>query len=100
MQLNLKKTKVMRVSRNSKCNLKITDPNGVQLEQVEKFKYLGTHVNFNAKDDYELRVRIAQGKNAFNDLKSFLCNKSLPFSTRNKVLTCYVLPVVTYNSET
>ena len=41
-----------------------------------------------------------KAKKAFNDLKSFLCNKSLPFSTRNKVLTCYVLPVVTYNSET
>ena len=35
MQLNSKKTKVMRVSRNSESNLKITDPNGVQLEQVE-----------------------------------------------------------------
>ena len=42
MQLNSKKTKVMRVSRNAEGNLKITDPNGVQLEQVEKFKYLGT----------------------------------------------------------
>jgi len=87
MQLNSKKTKVMRVSRNSESNLKITDPNGVKLEQVEKFKYLGTLVNFNAKDDWELRVKSAQGKKAFNDLKSFLCNKSLPFSTRNKVLS-------------
>ena len=35
MQLTSKKTKVMRVSRNSESNVTMTDPNGVQLEQVK-----------------------------------------------------------------
>ena len=52
------------------------------------------------KDEYEIKIRSAQAKAAFNQLRSVLCNKKLSFQCRYRVLKCYVHPIYTYCSET
>ena len=74
--------------------------NGTILAQVKTFKYLGTTISWNLKEETELNIRIAQAKSAFQQIKNILCNKNILFKTRYRVLNCYVFPIFTYSSET
>ena len=73
-----------------------------RLESVEKFKYLSTTFNWDAKDDSEItiRIRIAVATKAFNDLESILRNKGLSFDVRRNVLVAYVFAIATCSCET
>ena len=58
------------------CNLLA---NGLVLRQVQKFEYLGTVVNWDARDEIELNVRNAKSKASFQQIKAILCNKNISF---------------------
>lgn len=101
MELNVKKTECMVITKKKEteipnCNILV---NGVKLEQVKTFKYLGTRISWNAKDDQEIKIRTAQAKATFEKMKNVLSNKNISFETRFRVLKCYVYPVFTYNCE-
>jgi len=102
MELNEKKTETMVITKKTKedmpkCHILV---NGTAIKQAQSFKYLGTTITWNAKDDKELNIRVAQAKSAFNQMRPILCNKNLSFKTRYRVLKCYVNPIFVYNSET
>jgi len=71
MKRNVKKTKVMRISRNdmSKVCLLIDDQ---QVEQVSQFKYLGSWISDNGYATEDIRARIAMGKTLFVDKKNIV----------------------------
>ena len=101
MELNEGKTETMVITKKKEDEIpacKIT-VNGTTLKQVKSFKYLGTTINWDAKDDKEFTIRIAQAKASFQQMKSVLCNKNISFPTRYKVLKCYIYPIFEYNSE-
>ena len=88
MELNAAKTKVMIVTKKNKelkpsLNISVND---VKLEQVQKLKYLGTTLNWDARDEVEIQMRIALARKAFNDMRSFLWNKNISFTC----LLCYL----------
>jgi len=102
MELNEKKTEAMVITKKKEvdlptCKIKV---NGSCLKQVKNFKYLGTTITWNLKDDKELSIRTAQAKAAFNDMRSILCNNNITMKTRLRVLNNYIFPIFTYNSET
>jgi len=102
MALNEKKTEAMVITKKREedlptCNISV---NGTTLAQVKTFKYLGTTISWNSKEETELNIRIAQAKSAFQQMKNILCNKNILFKARYRVLNCYVYPIFTYNSET
>ncbi|KAG1651557.1 Nuclear export mediator factor NEMF [Nymphon striatum] len=102
MEINEKKTETMIITKKKEAEIptcKITG-NGINLKQVKSFKYLGTTINWDAKDEKELNIRIAQAKAAFQQMKTILCNKNISFKTRYRVLNCYIYPIFQYNSET
>ena len=72
MKVNIKKTKVMKVSRKGEGVINITI-DGKILEQVERFKYLITN---DGRCETEIKTRIGMAKNAFNQRKELL-SKSL-----------------------
>ncbi|XP_075253241.1 uncharacterized protein LOC142345043 [Convolutriloba macropyga] len=73
---------------------------GSTLNQLENFKYLRCTISGTCKDEYEIKIKSAQAKAAYNQLRSVLCNKKLSFQCRYRVLKCYVHPIYTYCSET
>ena len=94
LTLNSKKTEVVVVSRKNdipKC--KITISNKV-LQQVDKFKYLGTMVTSDGKCLQGIKSRIAQAKSAFQKMKSVLTNPKLTFQVRRRILQCYIEPIM------
>lgn len=101
MELNVKKTECMVITKKKEndipsCNILVK---GEKLKQVKSFKYLGTRISWNAKDDDEIKTRTAQAKATFQKLKNVLANKNISFETRFRVLKCYVFPVFNYNCE-
>ena len=94
LTLSSKKTEIMVISRKNnipKC--KVTIDNKV-LQQIDKFKYLGTMVTSDGKCLQEIKNRIAQAKSAFQRMKSILTNPKLTFKVRRRILQCYKEPIM------
>src|SRR5438132_1309400 len=67
MKINIKKTKVMKVSKvGGEVNITII---GTKIEQVRSFKYLGHSMTDYGRCENEINRRIAQAKDAFGDRK-------------------------------
>src|SRR3989442_14028452 len=98
MEINAKRTKLMIMNGTAK-------PKGMQrcitldkvpLEQVTRFKYLDSWITENAKSDEDMRVRMA--KAAFWQNKE-LMRRNIRFSTKMKILNCYVFSVLNYGCD-
>ena len=96
------KTEVMIVTKKNKELIPslIISVNDVKLEQAQKFKCLGTTLNWDAREEVEIQMRIALARKEFNDKRSILCNKNISFTVSKNVFVVYVISIFTYNSET
>ena len=100
MEINIKKTEVMTVSKGTEkaaCKVFLY---GRQLKQVDHFKYLGCIIADDCRDLKELNSRIGQAKSAFMKMKNILTNRNLSFKCRQQVLNCYFFAILAYCSET
>ena len=98
MRVNVKKTKVMRVSRKGgKCLNIIVE--GQKVEQVTKFKYLGSWITDDGRSELEVKTRIAMAKEAFNKRKELLSRK-MSKTVKKKIIKTVVWSVALYASET
>ena len=88
MSINVKKTKVMVVSKAGKIQCQITLDNNV-LEQVSQYKYLGSWITEDARCDTEIKARIAMAKQAFWNNKE-LMRGNIRMKTKLRILNCYV----------
>src|SRR6478609_463549 len=98
MNINIKKTKAMVVSRNGGERVNIT-VEGQSVEKVSKFRYLDSLISEDGKclDDVKTRIRMA--KDAFNKRKALL-TKSIRVDLRKRLVKTLVWPVVLYGCET
>lgn len=98
LKINSKKTKFMVVSKN---NIPATPLylNGILIEEVTKFKYLGCLVTNRWDPEVEIRSRIEQARSTFLKLKKFLTNNDLSFQLRYRMVKCYVWSVLLYGVE-
>ena len=64
MKLNVKKTQVVVATNKKEEEIPMTDirVNGVKLLQVKPFKYLGTAICWNAKDESEIKQKVDVAK--------------------------------------
>jgi hypothetical protein len=96
MEMNVKKTKVMRISRESPPVQIMIDQK--QLVNVEYFNYLGSMIN-DARCSREIKSRIAMAKTAFNRETTHFTSK-LDLSLRKKLVKCYIWSTAFYDDET
>jgi len=97
IEMNVEKTKVMRISRQPFPLKIIIDQK--QLENVESFKYLGSILTNDGKCTCEIKCRIAMAKAAFNK-KRTLFTSTLDLELRKKLVKCYVWSIALYGVET
>ena len=81
MRINMKKTKIMRMSTVEGRTMKIT-VNGQNLKRVKQFCYLGSLVTEDCRSCHDVRKRIALGKEAFKK-KVTSCEDPSAFTWRN-----------------
>nr|VZI13340.1 unnamed protein product [Spirometra erinaceieuropaei] len=75
--------------------------NGIQLQVVENFPYLGSTLPRNTKIDDEVANRISKASQAFGRLQSTVWNRhGLQLSTKLKRYKAVVLPTLLYGAET
>jgi hypothetical protein len=87
MEMNVEKTKVMRISRQPSPVKIMIDQK--QLENVKSFKYLGSILTNNGRCTCEIKCRIAIAKAAFNK-KRTLFTSTLDLELRKKLVKCYI----------
>ena len=90
LEMNVKKTKTMVISKNpEEKNLEIKVDTQT-LEQVDKFKYLGTQITDDGKPDTEIINRMSIAKNKFSSMAKLLTSRQLNINTKLNILKCYV----------
>ena len=100
LSLNKKKTYTMVFSKKKeipKCSIKI---DGVELEQVKQFNYLGSFLTSDGRSKVEIDRRIGQAKSAFGNMTNILSNKKISIQTRLRTLKAYIWPIMKYACET
>ena len=97
MEMNVEKTKVMRISRQPLPVKIMIDQK--QLENVESFKYLGSILTNDKRCTCEIKCRIAMAKAAFNK-KRTLFTSTLDLELQKKLVKCYVWSIPLYGAET
>lgn len=100
MKINASKTKVMRIQRhqtNRALKIKVQHE---ELEQVTSFRYLGTIISEDGRDEKEIWTRIAMARGAFTNLDRILKDSTMPLKLRRQLLKCYVWSIMRYGSET
>lgn len=98
MKINIDKTKVMRICKSGSGIINI-NIRGQQLEQVERFKYLGSVIQSNGKSENEIKTRIAMAKTAFTRRKELL-TKALDKRIKKRIIKMCIWSVALYASET
>lgn len=98
LRLNVKKTKVMVISRKNSPKTNLT-ANGIRLQQVDSYKYLGSTIDCKGDNSVEIRARIEQARTAFRKMSKVLSCKNFSLNLRLRLLRCYVFSVLLYGSE-
>src|SRR6476619_5299199 len=98
IKINIKKTNVMVVSRNGGEKVNIT-VEGQSIEQVSKFRYLGSLISADGRCLDDVKTRIGMAKDAFNKRKELL-TRSFRVDLRKRLVKTLVWPVVLYRCKT
>ena len=99
LSLNLKKTETMVISKQKNTTRNNITLNGTKLCQVDKFRYLGFWITSDGRCQTEIKSRTAQAKSAFQKMKNILTNRNISMETRQRVLSCYIEPILMYGCE-
>jgi len=99
MEMNVEKTKVMRISRQPSPVTIMIDQK--QLENVEYFKYtyLGSMLTNDGSCTREIKSRTAMAKAAFSEKKTLFTSK-LDLNLRKTLIKCYIWSMALCGAET
>jgi hypothetical protein len=97
MEMNVEKTKIMRISRQPSPVKIMIDKK--QLENVESLKYLGSILTNDGRCTCEIKCRIAMAKAAFNKKRAPFIT-TLDLELRKKLVKCYIWSISLYGAET
>ena len=98
--MNIKKTKVMLLTKDTKEKKVSIHIDYKEVEQVQSFTYLGQLITEDGKSEGEIRSRIGLAKNAFSKRYKLLTNKNISLKTRLRLTKCYVWSLLTYSCDT
>ena len=88
LDINVKK--VMRVTKtlDEPITIKVDDAN---LEQVRRFKYIGTQITDDARTETELQYRMIIAKAKYSSMNELITSRQLSMELKVHILNCYVM---------
>ena len=95
--INADKTKSMRLNARHHHNLKLGEK---EIDDVEKFTYLGAIVSTSGGADTDINARIRQAWGAFNKLAPVWRSNQYSTRTKTRIYKSNVLAVLLYGCET
>jgi hypothetical protein len=96
MEMDVEKTKVMRISRQPAPMKIMIDQK--QVENAEYFNCLGSMITNDARCTREIKSRIFMAKAAFK--KKTLFTSKLDLNLRKELVKCYIWSIALYGAET
>ena len=97
LNMHLGKTKIMLNNHTEKATVEVDEK---AIEEVEKYVYLGKTVSRDGDLMPEIKRRITLGWAAVNKVDNIMRSRKASMQIKKKVFNEYVLPVITYRSET
>ena len=70
------------------------------IDQVDYYKYLGTHIDTTIKDNSEIKIRRGIAFSVFWDMKNIWKAKELSSKLKLQILHATCLPILLYGCET
>ena len=92
LDLHARKTKVMAMEKQPRTELTIKS-NGIALEQVNKYKYLGTLTTADSSCIQKIRRRLRIAKKSFWELKE-LMKSNVNMNTKKRLINTYMFPYI------
>ena len=99
LTVNTSKTKVMVFRKSIRANLDTWFLDGIELERVNQFCYLGITLNYNGNFVQTQKVLASQARKAKALLWNKIKNNILNTETKLYLFDSYVLPVLNYGCE-
>ena len=99
LNINIRKTKTMVLSKNSPAPRFQLRCGEQRVEQVERFEYLGSIITEDVRCKEEINRRIMIAKAAFINMKNILTNRKLSIKTRKNLVKTYVWSTLLYGVE-
>ena len=105
LRINSKKTKTMVISRDltqrpyTEAGTVNITVEGVPVEQVSDFTYLGSVISADGTIEKELNTRIGKAHTAFRTLHRIWYNRNIKTSTKVEIYRAAVLTVLLYGCE-
>jgi hypothetical protein len=93
LKISWKKTKLMSNGQWNSRNVGV-----INVEAVEKFKFLGTVLSFENREKMEVAARISSAWRAFWSYKRFFTDKNLALFHKRRLMDMCILPVFTYGA--
>lgn len=73
--------------------------NGIRIEQVKQYYYLGTVINEQLDNAQEIECRIGKARTVFNQMSTIFKSHNISLETKMRHLRCYVFTVLLYGIE-
>jgi len=99
MKINAGKTKTMVMIKAKDIPLVNLKINNNPIEQVKKFKYLGSTLTSDGRCSAEISQRITMAKRAVIQKRQLISNKKFNIKIRTNFSKCYVWRVLLYDCE-
>ena len=99
LRVNVGKSKVMRCTRGEEGARMNVILNGEVLEEVDKFKYLGSVVAANGGIEADVCHRVNEGCKMLGALKGVMKCRGLGMNVKKVLYEKVIVPTVTYGSE-
>ena len=99
MEMNIKKIKIMVVSKTSpspKINITLE---GSPIQQTSLITYLGSLITEDGRCEKEVKRRIEIARSAFVKISKILTSRKISIDTRKRLCVCYVWIALLYGSE-
>lgn len=100
LKFNAKKCEVMVTTRKKMRVPTDIVMGGEVLKKVESFKYLGSIIEENGRNDKEINERGRQAHGFLQSVRSLVWSKSVPQRSKQVMFRAYYAPILTYASET
>ena len=97
LRISKKKTKYLRLNEDQDSEICME---GVRLNRVKNFKYLGSKVASDGNMDAEITHRVQAGWRNWRKMSGVLCDRKMNVKLKGKVYKTVVRPAMMYGAET
>ena len=97
LKMNIKKTKVMMSNQLQDHTIAV---DGMTIEKVDSYIYLGKNITLENETAGEVRRRIQLAWVKFGKLSIILRDENLPISLKRQIFNQCIIPVLSYGAET